>query len=266
MKKHTLVTALLFSCLSAIALNAGSVIVFDIHGVLLRDDIASLVQRKIALLFAQNRGMGDNPLVKELNELMTMCRPLGQPTAEYSPSLGVPYEIYALFAGIKSPDEVRSAVLAMIANTPLDPKKALMFEALIDTTFNNVERVSALVAIPTTAALLKSLLSDPNNQVYIYSNAPAEWVNQYRTLFPDIFAGIPHDHLMCSGSTGFIKPSKAAFEAICAEANCEISDIILIDDSQQNCETLQQLGGTALRCFTPKPLSAGASITNTQPK
>jgi len=254
MKKYGIFAAAFYTLTSLISINAGPVVVFDIHGVLLRDNIAALVQRKIALLLAQQRGMGDNPLVKELNDLMTMCRPLGQPTADYSPSLGVSYEIYALFAGIKSPEEVRNAVLAMVASTPLDAKKALMFEALINTTFDNAERVSALVKIPTTIALLKSLLADPTTKVYIYSNAPAEWIEQYRTLFPDIFGAIAPGNLMSSGATGLLKPSEAAFKAICNEAHCKISDIILIDDSEQNCTAVQNLGGTAFRCFTPKLL------------
>ncbi|MDQ5891108.1 MAG: hypothetical protein QG604_982 [Candidatus Dependentiae bacterium] len=263
MKKLLLAIIVAYTFTSISAVHAQPVYVFDIHGVLLRDDIASLVQKKIAYLLAQNRGIADNPLVKELNQLMVMCRPLGEPTGDYSPTLGLPYEIFALFSGIRSPQEVRTAVLTMIENAPLEPTKALMFQALVETTFDNAERISALTVIPTGVALLQSILDEPNSKVYIYSNAPQEWIAQYHTLFPDIFGTLPENHILCSGSTGFVKPSAAAFQAICTEARCEMSDIVLIDDSEANCAAAQSLGATALRFFTPKPYQVASATTDT---
>ena len=174
------------------------------------------------MLTAQHRGLSDNSLFRELCKLMSIHRPLGQPTYDYDPALEVPYEVFALFSGHIQPNVAHEKILGMLEATALDPQKKLILTALVETIFDNAERVSSLTIIPTGVALLKSLLRLPDVSVYIYTNAPTQWIEQYKTLFPEIFAGIPTNHILASGKTGFIKPSTAAFQAICTEAACEM--------------------------------------------
>lgn len=242
----------------SLLLNAQTTFVFDIHGVLLREDLASLVKKKIERLTAPERGTADTALFQELCLLMENSRPLGQPTEKYDPTLGVPYEVYLLFAGIKSPDEVRTSLASMLEQAVLTEKKRIAFTALIEAIFDNDTRISSLTAIPTGVSLFKSIQEDHNQTVLIYTNAPKEWIDQYKKLFPDLFSQIPDEHFICSGAAGILKPSEESFNIMCSIGKCDISDIVLIDDKAEHCAVAQRLGATGLQFLTPKALPSAA--------
>jgi len=225
----------LFSCTSAVARTT---IVFDIHGVLLRDNVGHVIKEKIAALTAQRRGISGSPLFQELAALMAQYRPLGEPVAAYAPDNPVPYEVFALFSGIVTPEEAHAGIKGMLAFAPITDLKREMFTILVDTLFTDEVRESALIPIAAGIALIKALLASPDVDVYIYTNAPERWVRQdYKKRFPEIFAAIPDDHILTSGGTGVMKPSPAVFDIICERAGCTRDEIMLIDDSEANCNS-----------------------------
>jgi len=247
MKKHIFTTYLAFLAFTGVSLiSAKTVTVFDIHGVLLHENIAGLVEAKIAALLAQPRGLAHNGTFQELAELMTVYKPLGTPVASYKQELGIPYEVYALFAGIHTPDFIHKAIMTMLDEILLIPRKKAIYTALIETVFDHAARVSALTPIPGGIALFKACLACPDMEVFIYTNAPTEWVAQYKTLFPEIFNGIADDHILASGSTGLVKPDAAVFELICQRANCTVDQLLLIDDSTHNTAAISAAGGHGL--------------------
>ncbi len=228
------------------ALQPKQTIVFDIHGVLLKEDLARLVEVKINTLLAQQRGLADNSLFQELCELMKIYKPLGKQNAAYKPTLGIPYEVYALFAGINTPDEVYSAITTMLNEVLLTPKKKVVFNALIDTIFDNAARTSALTPILPGINLFHTCLANSDINVFIYTNAPTEWIQQYKTLFPDVFSAIPDSKILTSGASGLVKPDKEVFTYLCQQANCTLSELILIDDSKTNIAAAREVGATGL--------------------
>ncbi len=249
---------------------AKPIFVFDIHGVLLAEDLGSLVHKRIISLQQTTRSIKENQYFQQLCSLMKQYRPLGQPVAPYSSELyHVPFEVFALFSGLYSPDAVYTALRSMLATAKLDDSLHLILTALIDTIFQHHERVSALTPIPSGVALLKACLAQHPSDVYIYTNAPKEWIAQYTELFPTIFAGIDDSHIWCSGSTGILKPSPAVFTFIAQHAQCDIPDIIYIDDSHDNCITAHECGATALLFSAPTRLKqpvSDASCTHTKPE
>ena len=233
-------------------LTSKPIFVFDIHGVLLAEDLGSLLKKRIAALKKETRSVKENTYFQQLCTLMKEHKPLGEPAASYSSELyEVPFEVFALFSGLYTPDHVYAALRSMLAIARLDEKTLRILTALVDTIFQHHERVSALTPIPAGVALLKTCLAQHASDVYIYTNAPTEWVSQYKELFPDIFAHIDDSHLWCSGSTGLLKPSPEVFTFITQHANCAITDIIYIDDSAANCAAAHEAGATAILFSAP---------------
>ena len=224
-----------------------TVVVFDIHGVLLREDVATLVEKKVAsLLAAQKRGMQDNRYFKELCQLMLLHQPLGTPDSSYNPALGIPYEVYALFSGLIAPDSVYHALTAMLHSIDIAPDKKLIYTAIIETIFDTATRTSALTPIAAGIALFNACLASPDIEVFIYTNAPQEWIKQYFTLFPEIFSPIAPERVLASGATGLVKPDSAVFELLCQKAGCTPPELVLIDDSTKNTAATTIFGGRGL--------------------
>ena len=241
-------TYLFFIVLTALSTaHTKTVVVFDIHGVLLREDVATLVEKKVAsLLAAQKRGMQDNRYFKELCELMLLHQPLGAPAPSYNPALGIPYEVYALFSGLVAPDTVHSALTSMLNSVELAPEKKLIYSAIVETIFDTAARTSALTPIAAGIALFNACLASPGIEVFIYTNAPQEWIAQYFTLFPEIFSQITPERILASGATGLVKPDPAVFELLCQQAGCTANELVLIDDSTKNTTALTKAGGRGL--------------------
>lgn len=249
--KH-IIAATLCAGFFAHTLASKPIFVFDIHGVLLAEDLGSLLKKRIAALKKETRSVKENTYFHQLCTLMKEHKPLGEPTASYSAELyEVPFEVFALFSGLYTPDHVYAALRSMLAIARLDDKTLHILTALVDTIFQHHERVSALTPIPSGVALLQTCLAQNAADVYIYTNAPTEWVSQYKELFPDIFAHIDESHLWCSGSTGFLKPSPEVFTFITQHAGCVPTDIIYIDDSEANCAAAHKAGATAILFSAP---------------
>ena len=241
------------------------VVVFDIHGVLLKEDLATLIKKQIAALMQTRRSLKNNQYYQLLCDLMETHRPLGAPTASYSEDYGIPYEVFALFSGLKEPQEVYQALLTMVQSVGLDEQSQLILTALLNTLFEDEIRISRLTPIPSGIALFNACLASPNLDVCIYSNAPSEWVSQYKTIFPDVFAHISQERIFCSGATGLVKPSPDVLTFIAQQADCSISDIILIDDSSNNCNAAHTAGATGIHFFTPITPPANVASTNDTP-
>ncbi len=265
---NTKVTSIIFN-LCCIALSpsittAKPIFVFDIHGVLLAENVEALVLKRIELLQQQTRSIKDNQYFEQLCALMKQYKPLGQPVAPYSFELyQIPFEVFALFSGLQSPDTVYSALRSMLATARLDDTTLLILTALVDSIFKHHERVSALTPIPSGVALFKTCLAHNASDVYIYTNAPAEWIAQYKKLFPSIFADIDDSHIWCSGTTKLLKPSPDVFTFIAQQTQCEITDIICIDDSPDNCAAAHAAGATAVLFSAPQPLTLPTTVDAT---
>lgn len=267
--KKNLSSLLLATSLLCITSSAAPkpVVVFDIHGVLLKEDLAALIKKQIATLMQTRRSLKDNSFYNLLCELMTAYRPLGNPVAPYSEEYGIPYEVFVLFAGLADPSVVYGALTNMVANAHLDDQTTLILTALLNTLFQDELRISRLTPIPSGVALFNACLASPDLDVYIYSNAPTEWIAQYKHIFPDVFAGITQERILCSGTTGIVKPSPDVLNYIAQLSNASIDEIILIDDSQNNCLAAYNAGATGIHFLTPlTPPATAASTESTTPE
>lgn len=251
----------IFMCaLAALPVMQARTIIFDIHGVLLHEDLANFVKAKIyAAMKAQkeaaaDKSIKDNPLFLALCDLMTHYRPLGEPTADYPKDFPLPYETYALFKGTFSPTIVHTALLKMMeqarADKLVDAKKDLHLTSLINAIFDRSNFVQTMIPLFEGIALLKTIVSNPEHQVYVYSNAPREWVEMYHDIFPDIFGLLPKDHVFCSGHTGHLKPAREAYQAIANHAGVPLESLMLIDDTQHNVDGAKAMGMTDSVTFT----------------
>jgi FMN phosphatase YigB (HAD superfamily) len=242
---------------------AKTIFVFDIHGVLLAEDLGSLVKKRIAALQQTTRSIKNTQYFEQLCALMKLHQPLGAPTSSYSSELyRVPFEVFALFSGLYNPDSVYTALRAMLATAKLDDQTLMILTALVDSIFQHHERISALTPIPSGVALLHACHAQPDSEVYIYTNAPAEWITQYKKLFPDIFGAIDDSHIFSSGATGILKPSPDVFTFLATAAHCAISDITYIDDSADNCLAANTAGATALLFSAPQLTQLGSDVSS----
>ena len=106
-------------------------------------------------------------------------------------------------------------------------------EEFFDFWFSGEKLISELVQY-------SKLLREKGLKVFILSNNFKERTTYYREHFPEIFANINQCYF--SWETGFVKPSKEAFEIILKENDLEPEECIYFDDSKNNINVAQGLG------------------------
>lgn len=270
MKKLFLVLALL--CATTLSAR---VIIFDIHGVILKENLSEFISQKIksalskksrrdahnmralpsyhsacdqlwhvAQLFSGDlsvaRGIHDNPLYLQLCSLMKKDKPLGEP-GTIPAGVPLPWEVYALFCGHHTPEETHPALSNMVATADISDLDRLMLSTLVDAIFDRANFTQTMTPVPATKKLMEVLMKNPAHQVYIYSNAPAPWVDHYSDIFPDTFLMQPMT-ITSSGHTGQLKPLKASFQAVADMATCTLPEMFLIDDTGHNVKGAQAFG------------------------
>lgn len=289
MKKLFLILALF----STLTLHA-RVMIFDIHGVVLEENLSEFIATKIkhalgkkdtrssqelralpsytqacsdttqiARLFSGNlsvaRGIHDNPLYLKLCALMKKTQPMGEP-GTIPAGVPLPWEVYALFCGHFTPEETHPALSNMVENdTDLSDLDRLMLTTLVDAIFDRANFTQTMTPVPATKKLIEVLLADKRHQVYIYSNAPAGWVDHYSKIFPDIFT-LPALTITSSGHTGHLKPLKASFDSVADMAVCTLPEMFLIDDTGHNVTGAQAFGLQAHQ-YIPNDAANFAELT-----
>ena len=113
----------------------------------------------------------------------------------------------------------------------VDAQADLLLTTLINAIFDRANFIQTMVPLSEGIALLEAIASKPEHKVYIYSNAPQEWIDMYHDVFPDIFNIIPKEHIFSSGQTGHIKPSIESYQTIADHAGVPLKSLILIDDT-----------------------------------
>jgi HAD superfamily hydrolase (TIGR01509 family) len=93
--------------------------------------------------------------------------------------------------------------------------------------------------IPEFLEITKQL-KNKGIKVYVFSNNFKERTEYYRRNFEEIFENI--DNAFFSWETGYVKPSLEAFQNLLKEINNNPSEIIYIDDSQENVDVAASLG------------------------
>jgi FMN phosphatase YigB (HAD superfamily) len=251
----------------------GRTIIFDIHGVLLHEDIDRYVKHKKHMAELEHelnsetpkapvvRGnVQDNDMFRTLCKLMMKHAPLGPPTEKFMEYVAVqmslpkdkrkliPFETYQLFCGAVPPKEMHPKITAMVDTVTFDEEdaeddaeKRRDMHAFVDTIFNREELVRAtMIVINEGVKILKQLASNPENTIVVYSNAPHEWVEMYSTVFPEVFGEsglIPQANILSSGLKGHLKPLEEAFTAVREHLDIAAEETVyLVDDSPSNIE------------------------------
>lgn len=219
-------------------------VIFDIHGVLLEENLASVFAQKIAAL-SPTRSLWDNKLFKRLCEVLAENPPLKDlPPCPGAGSSTLPYDVYALFSGYVSPAELKPRLLAALdGGTYSSPQEKLMITTLGATIFDQESLLASMKRITLGIALFKAC--QETGPVYILSNAPQEWIDEYPTAFPDIFENFPKDHLIASSSCGALKPDATLYDVVAKRIGTPSTTFELIDDSINNVAATRTLGVTA---------------------
>lgn len=254
LKKITLAALLLITPLSA------KTILFDIHGVLLFENISHAVQKKVVAKLTTEqaqkaaRGLRDAKEYKKLCALYDEYKVMADfATLDYPESHPLPYETYALFAGHIAPDDLYERTKKMLVQAAIDGKfesqmEELIINAMVETVFERDELLNAVTPLAEGQALIEHFSTKSEHDVAIFSNAPQEWVDVYLTHEPfnDVFAHVTDDTILTSGGLQKLKPDAPAFEAACEALGCAPEDVVLIDDTLENVEGARAFGMQAV--------------------
>ena len=252
--KIALLTTLFCTPLSA------KTILFDIHGVLLFENISLAVKQKVvaALTAAQqekvSRGLRDSKHYKKLCALYDEYKVMADyPPLAYPENSHLPYETYALFAGHISPDDLYERTQKMLAQAAVDEKfesqmEQLTINAMIETVFKREQLINAVTPLCEGQALVEHFATSTEHDVAIFSNAPEEWVRLYLTHepFADVFSHVPEENVLTSGGLQKLKPEATAFETVCETLGCDPAEVILVDDTLENVEGARAFGMDAV--------------------
>lgn len=255
---------------SSAATLFGRTIIFDIHGVLLHEDIDRYVKHKKHMAELDHEvngtagssrgGVQDNNMFRTLCKMMMKHKPLGEPTEAFMAYVKaqmalpedkrklIPFETYQLFCGAVPPKEMHPKITAMIDEVTFDyedeeddAEDRRDMHAFVNTIFNREELVrETMIVLHEGVKILKQLARNPENNIIVYSNAPHEWVEMYSTVFPEVFGDsglIPQKNILSSGLKGHLKPLEQAFAAVREHADVSADEVIyLVDDSPSNIE------------------------------
>ena len=232
---------LLILFLSILSVSA-QVVVFDIHGVLLKERIADFVKQKVQE-YIENRGLKNSKPFLKYCSLLQEHKPLSDLTLSLPDPCPILPETYALFSGQVSPHDMYARIKTMLGNaTFTNDIEQVAVTTLIDTIFNRDMFLQTLVPLQEGITLLQRIVHHTEHKVYVLSNAPTEWIDIYRDVYDDVFGVLPADHIISSAQIGSLKPEPAVFEYICKHAQCTPQDIVLIDDTKHNVEGASRLG------------------------
>jgi|GEM_PF-4132258 len=245
---------------------SAQIFIFDIHGVLLHENLANYVKGKVSEKLAaldptkhNSRSLRDCRPYKLLCQVMkekNILADLDLPFDTY-PGDGChyPLETFLMFAGHVHPDEVYKRTKKALRETVFDQELDFMLvDTLVDAIFDRKEFLNTIVELREGIELLTALAAHKEHTIYVLSNAPDPWIQLYLTQFASIFGLLEQDHILSSGKLGFLKPNKKAFQAIADHCNADLSDLYLIDDTQKNVTGAVKAGLQAL-CFDYKQFS-----------
>lgn len=243
------------------------VVIFDVHGVLLKENIHVYAKEQVyKQLLKEKRPMRSfkkSAPFKTYMKLLHIYKPLADLELPAPPACShVPHEVYHLFAGTVSPQEVYQRVCNMITQAATDGHFAdtehmqLMVQTLIDVIFDpdHIHRDKFMIPLYEGLRLMQTIHARGMTTA-ILSNVPHEWMMQYlynSTLRPQ-FAFLGTENILTSGLLGALKPEAKAFDAICAKYSIEekadgshFNKILLIDDTQGNVDGARALGMRAV--------------------
>lgn len=251
MKKFLALTFVALACALPLAART---IIFDIHGVLLHEDLANYVKTKVTAALQDmkkdTRSLRKCRPYKLLCELMEEHNILGDldlPLDTYPEKCHYPLETFMMFAGHVHPDDVYERTKAMIAGAHFDNNvDRLLVDALVDAIFDREEFLDTVVELREGTVLFEALLAKEEHTVCVLSNAPHPWIELYHDQFPHIFNALPREQVLSSGKLGFLKPNKTAFEEAAKVCGTQLDDVLLIDDTQGNVDGAQAHGMQAI--------------------
>ena len=238
----------------------GKTILFDIHGVLLYENISGAVKKKVMhkLTAAQqekaSRGLRD---ADEYKKYCALCEEYNivahLPAFHYPDCCHLPRETYALFAGLITPDDLYERTKKMLAQAAIDEKfkshmEQLIITAMIETVFEREQLLDAVTPLAEGQSLIEHFATESEHDVAVFSNAPQEWVDVYlaHEPFKNVFDHVEKNNVLTSGGLQKLKPDAPAFEAACEALGCAPEDVILIDDTLGNVEGARAFGMEAV--------------------
>lgn len=254
-----------FTCtlfLFCVPVFSDTAIIFDIHGVLLEENIEQVVREKVKQTLTElaqtnqsreketshgeedrsshtneqliQKSLWEKRTYVRLCEILKEQKPLSDyPVILEAESSTVPYEVYALFAGYITPEVLYPRLVQALEQATYESlQEKILIRALVDALFDRESLIAAMKPITQGVALLTVL--SQHYPIYIFSNAPRTWVSGYRAAFPEIFNCIPEDHIITSSDLGTLKPSARAYITFAEHVGRECSSFILFDDSDAN--------------------------------
>jgi len=246
-----MVRKIILFTLTSIVLLTAKTIVFDIHGVLLKENIAGHVKQKVVEYLEQHnndtRGLRNSRPFQIYSSLLDIHQPLADLDMYYPESAPVPRETYALFSGQITPEELYNRVKKMLATAAFaNDLDRFMVETMVHTIFDREEFAKVLVPLTEGIAIFNTLINHTEHDVYILSNAPREWIELYHDIYDDVFNRIPKERILTSSDAGFLKPEAEIFEYLEEKTNTPKEDIILIDDTPKNALGASNYGITGI--------------------
>lgn len=246
-----------FDELLASYISDNKAVIFDIHGVLLKENLKQHVKNKVEQILAEQQG--DTRSVKDarpyllLVELMeTNCPCCDDQACQHKENDSkFPHCVYQFFAGKITSEVLHTKLRTLVANHTFDnPMDQLMVTGLVEAIFDREQLMDSIIPVNEGHILLQMFAKNgtfqENHATYILSNAPTEWIDYERAAFPEVFKLLEDTEIMTSSEAGSLKPEASCFQYALDKHNLQPADVVLIDDTQANVDGAKAMGMNAV--------------------
>jgi len=159
----------------------------------------------------------------------------------------------ALKEGTLTYEQLKVGITYMLTHhVQCPPQTRIILDYAAEYFSNPQFSVAAWHSLPQGQALFKQAIAHYGPaQVFVLSNMPAEIFTAFKNRFPDIYSLLSEDHWMVSGHIGAAKPKPDGFAYALHRMGCAASQVLFIDDKEENCVVARGQGMQALQFTVP---------------
>lgn len=226
--------------------NSKTNIIWDLSGTLLKPSSAQLSVQEMAdysLVFYLWSGKKDPSTIDLL--ALSILNLLGEQSGNPSQIIrlhtgdAVPQIICSYVGGHLTADEswqyVQSALRQWISTDPPEKDQYSHIERVLKAFFTPEVIEECMAPMPESLALLKEVVQNQNNGLYILSNWDTESFDlTYKKFYTSLFCHFPQDHIVISGWAKALKPQPRIYDYLLNKCQLNPNSCFFIDDQEEN--------------------------------